>query len=320
VTPTPVTVIGGFLGAGKTTLLNHILRHGGSRRVAVLVNDFGAINIDAELIAAHEGDTISLSNGCICCSIGASLAEALFRVTRRVPPPEAIVIEASGVADPAPIGAIAEIDAALRLHAIVVLAEAGRIREVAADHYVGDTVLRQLAAADLIVLNKTDLVAPDEKQTVAAWLREEAPGARILETAHGAIPPDLLLDFDEVDPPARCERPRASPSLHADVFASCSFTSERPFRAAALRDALAAPSCVLRAKGFALIADDPVRLYGLQLVGRRLTLEPPQRWSGPAATRLVFVGVIGEMDPAAVEARLAAALAPRVPARVGSMD
>src|SRR5689334_9991881 len=97
----PLTVIGGFLGAGKTTLVNHLLRGGHGRRIAVMVNDFGAINIDAELVADRAADTISLANGCICCSIGDSLMLALIELLHRPDPPEHLVIEASGVADPA---------------------------------------------------------------------------------------------------------------------------------------------------------------------------------------------------------------------------
>ena len=106
---TPLTVVGGFLGAGKTTLLNHLLRQT-KQRLAVLVNDFGAINIDAELVASHNGNTISLANGCICCSIGDNLVEALVDLTRQRSLPDHIIIEASGVADPARIAELARLD------------------------------------------------------------------------------------------------------------------------------------------------------------------------------------------------------------------
>jgi hypothetical protein len=99
----PVTIIGGYLGAGKTTLINALLAADHGRRLAVLVNDFGAVNIDVELIERHDGETISLTNGCICCSIADSLGESLDQVLALEPRPDQIVIEASGVADPAAI-------------------------------------------------------------------------------------------------------------------------------------------------------------------------------------------------------------------------
>src|SRR5665213_3036640 len=96
----PLTVIGGFLGAGKTTLLTHLLRGDHGRRIAVLVNDFGAINIDAELVRSRTADTISLANGCACCSVAGDLTRALVALAQREDPPDAIVLEASGLADP----------------------------------------------------------------------------------------------------------------------------------------------------------------------------------------------------------------------------
>ncbi|MBU3751789.1 MAG: GTP-binding protein, partial [Mycobacterium sp.] len=101
--PIPVTVIGGYLGSGKTTLLNQALRQSGGQRITVLVNDFGTINIDGDLIAADDGDTITLTNGCVCCMIGSDLMTALWSVRDREDPPDHVIIEASGIADPAPI-------------------------------------------------------------------------------------------------------------------------------------------------------------------------------------------------------------------------
>lgn len=305
-TPIPVTVIGGFLGAGKTTLLNHILRHSGARRLAVLVNDFGSINIDADLVTAHEGDTISLSNGCICCSIGESLAEALFRVTQRSPRPEQIVIEASGVADPGPIAAMAQIDPALRLHGIVIVADAEAIREIAADRYVGDTVRGQLRSADLVVLTKTDLPAPRDKAGVVAWLEDQAPGVPVVEALHGVIRSDVLIDLGAIETPQKSVM--ALGQFHADAFVSCTYRSDRPFRRDALRGVLDDMPAVIRAKGFALLADDPERPCSVQLVGRRWTLQRHDPWPFAPETRLVLIGMMGIMDSGAVTRKLDSAL------------
>ena len=136
----PVTVIGGYLGSGKTTLLNALLRGGHGRRLAVLVNDFGSINIDADLITAHGGDTISLANGCICCSLQDNLGTTLHSLAARSDPPDQIVIEASGVADPSRIGHYAMSLPGLHLDAVIVVADAEGIRRQARDKYVGDIV------------------------------------------------------------------------------------------------------------------------------------------------------------------------------------
>ena len=238
----PVTVIGGYLGSGKTTLLNTLLRGAHGLRLAVLVNDFGSINIDAELIAAHDGDTISLANGCICCSRQDNLGAAFYALAARPNPPDHIVIEASGVADPRRIARYAQAIPGLRLDGIIVLADAELIRRQARDKYVGDTVLQQLQAADLIVLSKTDLITPDTVLEVRAWLAAQALGARIVEAVAGWLPLAFVLGLDTTldaphQPPSSAPG-RASNQLddsghgheheHELVFDRFSFSTDTP--------------------------------------------------------------------------------------------
>ena len=142
--PIPVTVIGGYLGAGKTTLLNALLRNESGTRFAVLVNDFGSINVDAEAIASTGADTVELTNGCTCCTIGGDLVLALKAVLARPQPPDAIVIEASGVADPAAVARLAACHPALASQVTIVVADAETVRARADDKYVGGLVRRQL--------------------------------------------------------------------------------------------------------------------------------------------------------------------------------
>ena len=173
--PIPTTIIGGFLGSGKTTLLNRLLADPRGRRYAVIVNDFGAINIDERLIASHDGQTIALANGCVCCTIGDNFLRTLLDVTKATPPPDQIVIEASGVADPTRIAEIASIDKDLSLDAVVVLADASELPAQIADERLADTLERQIDSADLILLNKTDLATEDQIASSRAYLQERRP-------------------------------------------------------------------------------------------------------------------------------------------------
>ena len=170
----PVTVIGGFLGAGKTTFVNHLLRSGGPR-TAVLVNDFGEVNVDATLIASHDGTTMTLTNGCICCSIGTSFIDTMCRVLDAPVPFERIVIEASGVGDPWKIAEIALIEPTLRLDRVIVLADASRIVQLIDDVRVGDTVRGQFERCDVVLLNKTDLIAAAALAAARDAVAETAP-------------------------------------------------------------------------------------------------------------------------------------------------
>jgi Ni2+-binding GTPase involved in maturation of urease and hydrogenase len=155
----PLTVIGGFLGAGKTTLLNRWLREAGGLRMAVLVNDFGALNIDAELIAATHGDTTALTNGCVCCQIGDDLGRALVDVIEAKTPFDAVVIEASGVSDPWRIAQIGMAAPELSLEGVIVLVDASAVAQQAKDPLLADTLARQVKSADLVVVNKADLAS-----------------------------------------------------------------------------------------------------------------------------------------------------------------
>ena len=297
----PYTVIGGYLGAGKTTLLNNLLRNSQGLRLAVLVNDFGDVNIDADLIISHDGETINLASGCICCSLADGFMLALNRVSKRRGEIDHIVVEASGVADPAKIGhygAVLKLD----LEGVIVLVDAEQIREKAANKYVGETVIRQLKGADLLVLNKVDLVSPQELESVRGWLAELVPAARIVEAVNGRVPLPLLLGTLHGAAPADAEvggqrdsAPHAHGEEHEAMYRTWSFTAETPLVRSDLLSVLEAlPEGLLRAKGFVHLADDPGRRYLLQLVGRRWRLIPGETWGAAAPqTRLVFISLPG---------------------------
>ena len=276
----PFSVIGGFLGAGKTTLLNRLLRGPTGRRFAVLVNDFGALDIDGRLVAEHVGDTIALANGCLCCTIGNSLVTTLLSLLERPERFDHIVVEASGVADPGRIADLAVLEPRLARDGVIVVVDAAHVRERAADRRVGDTVARQLAAADLLVLNKVDLA--HDLAGLRGWLSTQS-AAPILEARHADVSIDLLFGLDRYG--------GSGSDGAADSFASWSYEWPEPVERetvlSMLRDAIG----VLRAKGIVRFADAPARRSVVHLVGHRLDVDDDGPWSDNAPSRLVLLGV-----------------------------
>jgi len=308
----PLTVVGGYLGAGKTTLLNHLLRYNDGRRLAVIVNDFGSINIDAELIENQDGDTINLANGCICCSLADNFSTTLMNLLQMATPPDQIVIEASGVADPVKLGQYGYYPG-LQLDGILVLIDAEQIQEKATNKYVGEMVIRQIQGADLLVLNKVDLVTPEKLASVKAWITELEPDARILETAFGELPLTPLLGLrenhlpsaDDMSPPAEEDHSHVDHN-HPEVYQTWSLSSSKPIQKANIRNFLdKLPEGVLRAKGIVFLDEDPDQRYLLQLVGKRWTLKPSESWGNrQPETRLVFIGISASIDEEQFEAVL----------------
>ncbi len=283
----PVTVLGGYLGAGKTTLVNELLRGSHGRRLAVLVNDFGSVNVDVDLITAHDGETLSLANGCVCCSIADALGDALDRVLALDPPPEQIVIEASGVADPAKIAMYGQGWPGCRLDAVVVLADAETIRRRARDDFVGELVTRQLRHADVVVLSKCDLLSDDAAvDTVAAWVGGVAPGVPVVPVRHGRLDHALVLEVGAGprSAPVGGDLPDAA-SLFDTVTIELDEPIERAVLEAALRDAA---DDVVRIKGFVRFAGEPGR-HVVHRVGRRWTIEPTGTGDVAVADRLVVI-------------------------------
>ncbi len=191
----PTVVIGGYLGAGKTTLLNHLLRHAGGRRITVLVNDFGDVNIDADLIVGADAGVLSLAGGCLCCTFGDDLVGTLTGLHRRDPPPDLVLIELSGVALPAAVLRSARLALGIHIVGTLVVVDAAHIRRQAGDRYVGDTVRQQLCEADWLLVNKTDLIEPTALGLLIPWLSDIAPGVRLMACQANELPAELVLGW-----------------------------------------------------------------------------------------------------------------------------
>ena len=309
--PIDLTVIGGFLGAGKTTLLNRLLRDAGDRRLAVLVNDFGAINIDAELVESRDGAMVRLENGCICCSVGSDFIGALALLRDGDSPPEHVVVEASGVADPGAIAVLGDMPG-YRRDAAVVVADAETVRARADDDATRHHILGQLRAADLLVLNKTDLVEPAELERTRAWLREVAgPSTAIVETAFGELGADVVLGTA----PTRDHTPAAHDHDHDHThpaFESWSWSGPEPLSGAGLVEAIEQlPDGIVRAKGLLHLREEPTNRYVLQVVGRRYSIEADRPWGdAEPGSQLVLIGLPGSVDAARLNVTLERLTAP----------
>ena len=290
----PLTVVGGYLGAGKTTLLNHLLRNPGGRRLGVIVNDFGSLAIDAALLAdaadpAAGTGVISLPNGCVCCTVGSGLHETLDALATGPSPPDHIVIEVSGVADPsvaAAWGTVPPFEPA----GVIVLADATSIIERSRDRYVGDEVRRQMAGADLVVVTKSDACDDLRLSVVEEWAASTSGGAPTIRGVVGLVPADVILGVRSVG--SAPVPPRAAP--HGDRYESWSWTSTEPVARADLeRFTASLPVDVLRVKGRVLVEEGSWVL--LQVVGRRTDITP----CAPADhSELVAIAVRGTLpDP-----------------------
>ncbi len=344
----PITILTGFLGAGKTTLLNHILHGDHGLRVAVLVNDFGDVNIDSELVAGSTNEqNISLANGCICCTIRGDLVDALLGLVDIENVPEFIIIETSGVSDPVAIGKILrlpELTAKFRLDTIITVVDSEQFVGLHDENW--HLAWSQVSVADIVVLNKTDLVDSDQLAQVHQLIRDRLSAkARILETSHAQVPLELVMGVGEYDLERFVDRQALDVHVHdlqshtagdhnhnhdhdhdhghhhdhhhddhSVIFDSWRFTTDELFSHKAVRKVIdQLPVTIFRAKGVLQIDSAPDVKTVFHVVGKRAQMRPGDPWDGPERqSHVVMIGTAGSIDPAWLQAQFEACLAKNV--------
>ena len=326
----PVTLLTGFLGAGKTTLLNHILSNQQGLRSAVLVNEFGEVGIDNELVVATSDQMVELSNGCICCSINGELQEAVHRVLERPEPLDLIVVETTGLADPLPVAMTfmaGDLRDRLRLDSIITVIDAEHFSVTALESPIARA---QVVYGDILLLNKADLVDEQRLKEVEAELRAIKTDARILRASRGDVPLGLLLSVGlfETDRLASLQAQEDAHEQHhnhgdhhhhehhhhphtpeLEGFSSVSLAVDAPFNLRRFQHFLdiQLPESVFRAKGVLWFRESE-RRHLFHLCGKRFTIDDSDWPDG--SERHTKVVVIGKgIDQATLKAQLEACVA-----------
>ena len=331
----PVTIVAGFLGAGKTTLVKRLLADA-PERIAVLVNDFAAINIDAALIESSAPGRIALTNGCVCCTLRDDLLAGALELASIEPKPERIVVETSGVAEPYGVmEAFFSPLAAGRVHVESTVCVVDAEQFPALDYASGERAIDQAAVSDIVLLNKCDLVDDDALRSVEQTLYGAQPSMRIVRTMQAQLPWAVLLGISDRDRESGRSAANVAPHAHGaqpspeicpeivdarsatsaagaapmkGQFASLSWRSSRPLDLDAFQRFVAAlPRSVLRAKGIVRFAEHPRERAIFQLVGKRSSLTFEAEPGAMEESRLVCIGAATSFDPDSL-ARLFAAL------------
>jgi G3E family GTPase len=338
----PVTIITGFLGSGKTTLLNQILKNREDLKVAILVNEFGDINIDSQLLVSVDEGMMELTNGCICCTINDDLVEAVYRILEREDRIDYLVIETTGVADPLPIiltFVSSELRDLTRLDSILTVVDAETFTP---EHFDSTAAMSQITYGDIILFNKTDLVSEAKLHGLETWIRDIKAGARILRTQHGQVALPLILDVNVFQPENYAEPEHHEPEhqhhehkhhehhehhhhehhehhhhehhhhhsdhLANDGFVSMSFQSDQPFSVKKFQDFLdELPVDIFRAKGLLWFKESQLK-HIFQLSGKRYDIQT-EEWSKSPTNQLVLIG--RHLDQEDLRRKLNACIEPR---------
>ena len=294
----PILALTGFLGAGKTSLLNHLLKENQGLKIGVIVNDFGSINIDSLLVARQTDSKLELSNGCICCaSEDSGLDDAISQLAHAGSTLDYVVIEASGLAEPKELVNTLEQskNKFARLDSVVAVIDAENVMEMDKKH---PDFFKQLEIADIIILNKIDLVTKQKLKEIEGYLDFLGTNARIIKAETGVVDTRLLLDADTLKrrmPPKGSQVSLGddhSDHLH-ESFQKLSFTSTKPLDPKSFEEYMNTkiPKGIYRAKGFVYFGIKGLeQKFIFQLVGKRFSLKL-DNWRGQAPkTDLVFIG------------------------------
>ena len=300
----PITIISGFLGSGKTTLLNHILTNQQGIKTAVLVNEFGEIGIDNELIIKTEEEMIELSNGCICCSINGELVEAIEKLINVNKKLDYIIIETTGLADPLPVAMTllgSDLRDQTRLDSIITLIDAENFNDVALESSIGRS---QVIYGDILLLNKCDLVTNKNIEETIDKLKEIKNDVRILKSIKGNIPLNLLLSVGLFETDLINQKESVHDHSHGhghghahseednriEDFLSVSFQTKEPFSLRKFQYFLdnQLKSDVFRAKGILWFSESE-RRHVFHLAGKRISIEDSE-WGEERNNQLVFIG------------------------------
>jgi G3E family GTPase len=306
---TPITIVTGFLGAGKTTLLRRMLTNPGGRRLGVLVNDFGALNVDAELLAEIKSDIVSLKNGCICCTINDDLVGGVTRLIDSEDKPDHIVVETSGVSDPRRVAEAffaPSLRGRLKIDGVFCLVDCLNFPDL--NHVETELAIDQAAVADIAILNKTDLVSEATVESIAETLHDALPAMRLHRTVQSEIPLDVILGGDRLDRTVDLSPLPKHGHHHHDhhhddhsheqVFTSCAWSSDRPICLETFRKCIAQlPRGVYRAKGILAFKDAPGERGHFHLVGKRSTLDLVSAATPDCRSALIAIGPQGSFQP-----------------------